>query len=248
MTLALGALLFFAAAGAGALNAVIGGGTFLSFPALVFAGVPAVTANATNALALVPGSLASAFAFRRELASSRRQLWWMSVASSAGGGVGGVLLLTTSERTFTALVPWLLLVASALFTAGPWLVARLPPARITSLLPLAAAQFAISVYGGYFGGGMGILMMGAWSLLGLTDVHAMAALRTWLAVLINATAVVAFVAAGRIAWAPGAVMICGATLGGYFGASLVRRLSPKTLRLVVVTLAWSMTAVFFVRR
>ena len=199
MTLATYGLLFVAAAVGGAINSVAGGGSFVAFPALLFAGVPPVPANATNTIALWPGSLASAVAYRRELARCRGascSRWAPPV--SLGGAAGSLLLLRTSDHTFVLLIPWLLLFATVLFSFGGAVTrklrARAPGPRSASAI---GAQLFIGVYGGYFGGGIGIMMLAVLSLLGMTDIHRMNSLKAVLGTLVNGVAVVAFVIAGR---------------------------------------------------
>lgn len=244
-------LLFVASLLAGALNSVAGGGSFLSFPALLFAGVPPVVANATNAIALWPAGIASGIAYRRDLKVPRATLLVLGGASLAGGLAGALLLLKTPEATFVRLLPWLLLAATLLFTFGPRLAKRARgdgAAGAAALVVTALVQVGIAIYGGYFGGGMGILMLAAMSILGMREIHAMNALKAVLGVLINGVAVAAFVASGAVAWGPGIVMIAGGTLGGYAGAAIARRISAAWVRRFVLGVAWSMTAYFFVRR
>lgn len=241
------AFLFLAAAAGGALNSVAGGGSFLAFPALLFAGVAPVPANATTTIALWPGSLASAFAYRRELADQRKTAIPLGVAALAGGLAGSLLLLHTSESTFVLLIPWLLLFATLLFTFGAPLAKRLAG---TTRLPIGLAvalQLTISVYGGYFGGGMGIMMLAVLTLLGMTHLHRMNALKNTLGTLINGVAVVAFLVAGAVRWEPGSVMIVGGIAGGYVGAATARRLDPRHVRVFVLLVAWTMTLYFFGR-
>jgi uncharacterized membrane protein YfcA len=245
MTPATGVLLFLAATAGGALNSVAGGGSFVAFPALLFAGVPAVPANATNTIALWPGSLASAVAYRKELQEVRRLLVPLGAAALAGGLTGSLLLLHTAESTFVMLIPWLLLFATVLFSFGN-AVARRLTGGAKAPLPLAVvAQLAISVYGGYFGGGMGIMMLAVLTLLGMKHIHTMNALKNSLGTLINGVAVVAFVLAGAVRWAPGVVMIAGGITGGYAGAAIARRVNPRYVRWLVLAIAWTMTAYFF---
>jgi uncharacterized membrane protein YfcA len=246
------ALLFLAAAAGGALNAVAGGGSFIAFPALLFAGVAPVTANATNTVALWPGGAASAVAYRKDLAGPRSTLVVLSAASLVGGIAGALLLLKTRESTFVALIPWLLLVATVLFTGGGTLTSRLRKGADDAATPraiggVAVVQVIISVYGGYFGGGMGILMLAVFSLLGMTNIHTMNALKTILSTIINGVAVVAFVIAGAVAWQPGSVMVVGGMVGGYSGAALARRVAPAKVKRIVGVVAWLMTAYFFAR-
>ncbi len=244
-------LLFVASVLAGALNSVAGGGSFISFPALLFAGVSPIAANATNAIALWPAGIASGVAYRKELRVPRRTLIALGLASLAGGLAGALLLLRTPDATFLRQLPWLLLVATLLFTAGPSLAKRLHrqgDAAAGAVVVTALIQIVIGVYGGYFGGGMGILMLAAMAILGMQDIHTMNGLKAILGVLINGIAVVAFVIDGAVAWRPGVVMIAGGTLGGYAGASIARRLSPVWVRRFVLVVAWGMTAYFFARR
>ncbi len=237
---------------AGALNAVAGGGSFLTFPALLFSGVPAVTANATSTVALWPGGAASAWAYRSHLKLPRQTLLAFCAVSLAGGTAGALLLVWTPSRVFVTLVPFLLLLATLAFTFGERLTRTLraqgeeaSQARLLRVgLPL---QLLISVYGGYFGGGMGFMLLAAYALLGLTDLHQMNGLKNALAVLLNGAALVTFVLTGTVAWGPALWMAAGAIAGGYGGASLARRVEGKKVRPWVVAVGWGMTAVFFYR-
>jgi uncharacterized membrane protein YfcA len=248
LSLWIGVLLFVAAAIGGGLNSVAGGGSFVAFPALLFAGVPPIPANATNTIALWPGSVASAVAYRRELADvGKREVVPLSVAATLGGLGGSILLLRTRESTFVLLIPWLLLFATVLFTFGTPVAKRLTGGRRAPLALVVAAQLGISVYGGYFGGGMGIMMLAVFTLLGMTHIHRMNALKNVLGTLINGMAVAAFVLAGAVRWGPGIVMIAGGITGGYAGAALARTVDPKRVRILVVVVAWGMTLYFFAR-
>jgi uncharacterized membrane protein YfcA len=238
--------LFFAAAIGGAINSVAGGGSFVVFPALLFAGVPAVSANATNTVALWPGSAASALAYRRELRDVRSELVPLGAAALVGGLSGSILLLRTSESAFVLLIPWLLLFATVLFSFGGAIRKRMPAAP-APLWVGVVAQFCISIYGGYFGGGMGIMMLAVLTLLGMRDIHRMNAVKTVLATLVNGVAVVAFVLARAVDWRPGTVMIVGGIAGGYAGAAIARGLDPRYVSWLVLVTAWTMTAYFFVR-
>lgn len=255
MTLADTALLASAGAVAGALNSVAGGGSFVSFPALLFTGVPAIPANATNTVALQPGAMASAWAYRRQLSAHRGAVIGLGAVSLVGGLAGALLLLKTPERTFLWILPWLLLFATLLFSLGPTITASLR-ARVAGRaetrpgaiwLAVAAAQFAIAVYGGYFGGGIGIMMLAALSLSGMTNIHEMNAFKTLLGSLINGTAVVAFIVAGVVHWPQGLTMMAGAVLGGYFGAHWAQRVEPKLVRALVIVTGAAMTVYFFLR-
>lgn len=243
-------LLLAAGVGGGGLNAIVGGGTFVAFPALVFVGLEQRVANATTALALWPGGAASAFAYREHLDRTRGELAVLGAVSLLGGALGGWLLLATRESSFAKAVPWLLLVATLAFTFGPRATARLEPGaeRPRGALAFAAViQLAIAIYGGYFGGGMGILMLAAWSLLSFGGIHALNALRNLLSIAINGVALVQFVVAGAVAWKPGLVVMAGALAGGWVGARLATRVEPKKMRVFVVLVAWVMTAIFFAR-
>lgn len=242
-------LLAVAAVLGGALNSVAGGGSFLTFPALVFVGVPAVPANATSTVALWPGSLAAAFAYRRELRQVRQWLIGLGSVSVIGGLFGAVLLLRTPNPVFMRLLPALMFVAALLFTLGGRLTERLrtsniPGGRATALVLGGLVQFVIAAYGGYFGGGIGIMMLAAFSAMGMRDIHVMNSLKSLLATLINLVAIAVFVVKGAIVVQPALVMIAAGTAGGYFGASTARRLDPAWVRRFVLLVAWAMTAYF----
>jgi uncharacterized membrane protein YfcA len=247
VTIASGVLLFLAAAVGGALNSVAGGGSFVAFPALLLYGIPSRAANATNTIALWPGAVASALAYRPELGDVKREVVPLGIAATAGGLVGSLLLLGTPESTFVLLIPWLLLFAALLFSFGGRIAKHIARSKQAPLAAGAVAQLFISVYGGYFGGGMGIMMLAVLTLLGMTHIHRMNALKNVLGALINGVAVVVFVAKGAVAWTPGIAMIAGGITGGYTGAALARRVDPRYVRALVLVIAWSMTAYFFVK-
>jgi uncharacterized membrane protein YfcA len=235
--------LFIAAVIGGALNAVAGGGSFLTLPALIVSGVPAVAANATSTLVLWPASIASVFAFRRELRTARGWMLTLGAASLLGGLAGAILLLRTSDTSFLRLLPWLMLLAAATFTFGSDLPARGQAAWLAVLL-----QFVISIYGGYFGGGMGIMMLATMAIGGMRDIHEMNGLKTLMAVAINGIALAAFMVNGLIVWQPAPVMVTGSIVGGYLGADLSRRVDRRWVRGFVILIAWVMTIYFFARR
>jgi uncharacterized membrane protein YfcA len=239
-------LLFGAAALGGALNSVAGGGSFLTFPALVFTGVQPISANATSTVALWPGSLASAVGYREELKAEGANLRWLAALSAAGGLIGALVLIETPKELFANLLPFLLLLATVVFTFGDRLRARLQGAAPSRGL-VAAVQLAISIYGGYFGGGMGLMMLAAFTFLGISGIHRMNGLKSALGVIINGVAVVTFVVAGQIDWHAAPLMIAGAAVGGFGGASLARRIEPGKLKPVVIAIGWAMTAWFFWR-
>ena len=251
MTAADLALILVAAVAGGALNAVAGGGSFLTLPALITAGVPAVAANATSAMALWPASVASTLAYREDLDQPRWLVVSLALTSLAGGLLGALLLLGTSNDAFLRLLPWLMLIAAVTFTFGARisraLGAHAPagahPTRGATLVA-CALQLAIATYGGYFGGGMGIMMLAYLAAIGMTNIHAMNGLKSLLAVLINGVAIAAFIADGAIAWRPGLVMIAAAIAGGWFGARFARKAPVRVVRAFVMIVGWSMTAYF----
>jgi uncharacterized membrane protein YfcA len=256
LTLTRALVLTSVAAVAGAINSVAGGGTFLTFPALIFCGVTPLRANTTNTVALWCGSLASVGAYRNQLGGQRRALLTLLITSLVGGLIGALLLLRTPDATFEMLLPWLLLTATLTFIFGKhltlWLRRRvhLDINRPQTLVPFVVAtviQLVISIYGGFFGGGIGILMLALLTLLGYEEIHVMNGLKTVLATTINGISVAAFVWANTVEWPQALVMIAGSVVGGYGGAILAQRVSPELIRYVVMAIGTSMTIYFFVR-
>ena len=242
-------LLIVAAFVAGAMNSVAGGGSFLTFPSLVFAGIPSVTANATNTVALFPASLASAWAYRHDFPKLEGAGAGLIVAISvAGGAAGALLLIFTPEHTFNVVVPWLLLAATLLFAVSKKLMPLLRSRFHIGPLTLCLVQFAIAVYGGYFGGAMGIMMLALFGLFGISDIHAANALKTLLAGLLNAVAVVCFVIAGQVAWAPAFIMLASSVAGGYLGARVARKMNPDHVRAIIIAIGFAMSVAFFARQ
>jgi uncharacterized protein len=229
---------------AGAMNAVAGGGTLLTFPALIGLGIPPLTANATSTVALWPGSASSFWGYRRELGGARRWAVGFALPSLFGGAVGALLLLATEEKTFADLVPWLVIGATVLFMGqgplGAWLRRRQTPgdgSDGTDRFPkpqLLVFQFLIGIYGGYFGAGAGILMLAALGLMGLTNIHRMNGLKNWGGLCMNAVAAVTFAASGLVNWPVALSMAVGAIGGGYLGSRTAQRVSQQTVRMVVV--------------
>jgi uncharacterized protein len=237
--------------GAGAMNAMAGGGTILTYPTLLVLGESAIVANATSTIALWPGAAASMWGYRREVAAHRRWLTTLLVPSVIGGAIGSILLLQTPEKTFERLAPFLILFATALFLVQG-AVARssaahaAPPSRGR----LAAAllfQLAVAVYGGYFGAGIGILMLATLGFLGLGDIHAMNGLKNFFGMCINAVAAAYFIARGAVQWPAALVMVGGAIAGGYGGARFARRLGKERSRAAVVVIGLGIAALLFVR-
>src|SRR5271167_1570340 len=248
--------LLFAAGIAGTLNALAGGGSFISFPALLFLRIPAVEANATNTVALWPGLAASTIAYLKRLNAPLRVLVPLLLTSVAGGWAGALLLLKTPQHTFLRLVPWLLLGGTLLFAFGNSIrsvagkTAVIDDLRNTSwqaILWTSIAELLVSVYGGYFGAGIGFMTLAMLAMLGMRDIHAMGAIRTLLAVAINAAAVVTFIVAHAVLWPQCIVMIAGSLAGGWFGAHYAQQADPKKVRGVVIGVGIAMTAYFFVR-
>lgn len=242
-------MLLAAAVAGGALNAVAGGGSFLTFPALLFAGVLPVQANATSTVALWPGSVSGALGYRRDLRRASRALVVALAAAAVVGGLAGALvLLHTSQSTFRRLVPWLLLLATVVFASGPVVTRKLAERHLRMPAPvLVALQLAISTYGGYFGGGMGIMMLASYSAMGLEDVHVMNAIKTVMAVVLNAVAIVAFVVAGIVEWPQALLMAAASLAGGWLGAHYARRVPGAWMRAFVILVGLVLSAYFFVR-
>ena len=250
MTLGIAIFLFFAGALGGALNSVAGGGSFIAFPALLFAGVPPIPSNATNTIALWTGAAASGGAYRKRLDVPRRVLVPLLAASITGGVAGAFLLLKTPAHTFMRVLPWLTLGATLLFAFGKKIAGGRKSVieHETTNLALAGATFfqlCVAVYGGYFGGGMGIVMLAMLAALGMTDIHAMNALKSVMGSVINGVAVVTFVVARAVYWREGIVMIVGAIAGGYLGAHYAMKMPQAWIRWFVVLVGAGMTAYFF---
>jgi uncharacterized membrane protein YfcA len=233
----------------GASNALAGGGTFLTFPALLFAGIAPVQANATASMVLLPGAFASAWVYRDTLRKADgRFLLWMLLGSLVGSVIGSVLLLSTSDSTFAVLVPWLLLAATLVFTAAPWLRKFAANRQGHQSLPwLLAGQVVISVYGGYFGAGMGVLMIALYLVATNLDVHSASGLRMICACAINTLAVLIFGWKGALVYKVGLPMLIAGVIGGYLGAVAMKRLDPRHARLAILVYAWGLTGWFFVK-
>jgi uncharacterized membrane protein YfcA len=241
-------LLCLAAFGAGVINAVAGGGTLLTFPALLQVVSP-IVANATSTVALVPGSAASAWGYRRELKETRSWILLLAWPSLIGGAVGAFMVTRLPERYFRAAVPWLILTAAILFLVQPLFMrtfqARDEKPKPSAVVGIVVFQFLVAVYGGYFGAGIGILMLASLGLMGVGHVHHMNALKTLLAFCINGISVVVFVLEGEVNWHYALVMVPAAILGGYAGARFALRLNPALVRAVVAVIAFALAAHFF---
>lgn len=233
---------------AGALNAVAGGGTFLTFPALVYAGVPPIPATATATLAVFPGYLTGALGFRRELAAiDGGRLLRLLGLGLLGGLAGSLLLLVTPAAVFQAVVPWLLLLATLVFAAGDRLASRVRDTTGRAPVPLGPGLFVVSVYGGYFNGGLGIMLMALFAAAGMRELNAMNGLKNGVSFVLSAISVATFAAAGLIAWPQAALMMAGSTAGGYLGARVARVMPRSAVRLLIVAVGGGMSALFFLR-
>jgi uncharacterized protein len=242
---------------AGAVNSVAGGGTLLSFPTLVWvlggSAEAAVIANATSTVALLPGSLASMGGYRREFAGSGRWIRWLLLPSLLGGMVGSLLVITLDAESFRRLVPWLILTATLLFLFQPT-IAKLTgigqthaePTRGT-MLGIVAFQFLVAVYGGYFGAGIGILMLSALSMMGIGDIHRMNALKSLFGTGINLLAAIVFVIGGQVNWQYALPMTGAAILGGYWGAHFARQLDKRLVRGLVIAIGFGLATYYFTR-
>lgn len=260
-SLPIDAALFAAAFAAGAINSVAGGGTLITFPSLLWAGVSPVAANATSTVALVPGSASAFWGYREELGQGRSALIWLGLPSLAGGVVGAFLVLKAGDTLFAHLVPWLILGATLLFMVqepiSRWMRRRAgepheeDPAvenpRGGRLLGIMLYQFLVAVYGGFFGAGIGILMLAALGLLGLTNIHRMNGLKNMAAICINGVASITFIVGHRVHWTLALLMAVAAIFGGYGGAGVARKLGQKTVRRIVIGIGLAIAVLMFVR-
>jgi uncharacterized membrane protein YfcA len=244
--------LLIAAAAGGAINAVAGGGTLVTFPALLVFGTPPIIANATSTLALVIGTSGGIYGYRRHLDPVRPWLWRFAPVSAVGGLLGAVLLTRTSNQTFSKLVPFLILFATMLF------VVQGTFRRFANLGPQASRegkhhgvggailfQLAVAIYGGYFGAGIGILMLASLGFIGLSDIHEMNTLKTILAALINLVAAVWFILAGLVHWPKAGVMTAGALLGYFLGSHYAQRIPQQRVRQIITLIGFAISAVTF---
>ncbi|AUH34866.1 sulfite exporter TauE/SafE family protein [Paracoccus tegillarcae] len=241
-------ILFIAGLIGGVMNAVAGGGTFITFPALVFAGIPPVAANATATVAALPGYLAAAISFRREvLTVPRAQLIRLTIWTVVGSAIGSGLLLVSSNAAFSALVPFLLLAATVIFlkdgairTFAARHAREVVPFGIATLLPVA-------IYGGYFNGGLGIVLLALFALWGMTDLNQMNGLKSWLSFALSLISFAIFAIGGMVVWGPAAVMAVGTIAGGLLGAPVSRRIPMAGLRALIAAIGFGMTIIFFLR-
>ncbi|MFZ1471112.1 MAG: sulfite exporter TauE/SafE family protein [Paracoccaceae bacterium] len=243
-------VLVLAGLAAGALNALAGGGTFLTFPALVWAGVPPISANATATFAALPGYLGSAWAYRSNIdVQGRPSLIRLIGVSIIGGLVGALLLLVTSAELFSGVVPWLLVFATAAFAAGPFVVKRqMASGRSLSEMAALGVIALVSVYGGYFNGGLGIMLLAAFGIIGMTDLHRMNGLKNLLSAVLSVVSVATYTAAGLIDWSSLLTLGIACAIGGYLGAILAKRIrNTAALRAFIILVGIVMSIIFFVR-
>jgi len=241
---------------AGIMNAVAGGGTFLTFPALVFTGIPSVAANQTSTIAVFPGQVASFWAYRNILAAEKRTVLVLGLTSLIGGSIGAFILLHLSSSSFDRLVPWLLLFATFAFAFGNGIRRRLGWRLVgesggeiawTPLLKAACIQFIIGIYGGFYGAGAGILELAVLDMLGFENIHLANALKVILTTAFNILALVIFIAFGKIFWVEALIMGTATIAGGYGGAWVAQRLPQLWVRGFVIAVGATMTVYFFLR-
>lgn len=233
---------------AGILNTLAGGGTFLTFPALVYAGIPPVAANATSAVAVFPGYLGGAAGFRRELKSIARQTLLKVMALTVLGGlVGSLLLLMSSNEVFSVIVPFLLLAATLVFAFGGRIQALAQGNRFGVQPNGTIGTILVSIYGGYFNGGLGIVLLALFALWGMKDLNVMNGLKNGLSFVLSAVSVVTFAVAGIVAWPQALAMMTAAIVGGYVGAPIARALPASVVRGIIIAVGAAMSAIFFAR-
>ena len=246
------ALLFLVALLAGSINSIAGGGTFFTFPMLLFTGMHPIAANATSTLALIPGSFASAFAYRNDIVKHKPFIKTLLLPSILGGVMGAITLLLTPEQTFRELIPILLFAATTIFAASPRIVAFIRKnfhgkhhLKHIGFVVAFIMQTAISFYGGYFGAAAGILMLALMGMMGLQNIHEMNGIKALLAVLLNGIAAITFIIADVVVWRVALIMLIGAMIGGYYGVSIAKRLPQPIIRKFVIAVGYTLTVYFF---
>ena len=233
---------------AGIINSIAGGGSFLTFPALVFTGVPTIAANATSAVAVFPGYLSGALGFSKELKEYPKSKFLLLIILSIMGGIGGsLLLLITPASVFSYIIPWLLGFATLLFAFGDF-VAKWAKKNSNSNGFLGnLTTLIVCIYGGYFNGGLGIILLALFSTLGMRDIHLMNGLKNIMSFALSAASVVTFAIAGIVFWQQAIIMMIAATIGGYFGVVVARKLSKNTIRTIIVIIGLVMTVIFGIK-
>ena len=260
MTVTQLALVVLAALVGGVMNSIAGGGTLLTFPALIALGVPAINANATSTVALWPGALGSMWGYRRELTGARHWVMGFTIPSLLGGAVGALLLMWTPAERFAALVPWLVLTATLLFSAQRPVMRWFAESRgsqqradndLTSDWPpfsLVIYQFLVAIYGGYFGAGVGILMLAALGFMGLSNIHRMNGLKNWGGLCMNGVAALMFASSSLVSWPVALAMAVGAVSGGYLGSRTAQRVPQQLVRNAVVAIGLISGLLLFLTR
>jgi uncharacterized membrane protein YfcA len=255
MNLFQGTILFFAAVLAGAINAVAGGGSFVSFPTLLFVGIPPVNANATNTVALWPGQVASIGAYRRQFSNlSRKTMMPLLITALIGGILGGWTLLRTPQTTFLRLVPWLILASTLIFMMSGrvtrWVRSRATSSehREFSTGRGVIFQLLVSFYIGYFGAGAGILILAMLALLGMDEIHSMNALKALLTTISNGMAMLLFIFSHAVYWPETILMVVASMIGGYFGAHMAQKTKPEYVRAIIIAIGFTLTVYFFARQ
>ncbi len=245
-------LIALAAFAAGVVNALAGGGTLISFPALTLLGIPPVAANVTNTVALCPGYLGATLAQRHLLADQKQRLWWYIPAAALGGLAGALLLLLTGERLFTAIIPWLILLAALLLAVGEpvkkWLAHFQDGQSVSRREALVSFPVALaSIYGGYFGAGLSVIILAVLGISLRDSLTKLNALKQVLAFAANIAAAVVFLFSGKVVWLAAAIMAVSALLGGALGGKLAGKLNPLVLRWVVVIIGLVVAAYYFLK-
>ncbi len=247
MTILAAVLLFLAGLVSGVINAIAGGGTFLTFGAMTFAGLPPISANATSSIVQFPGYITSAYAYKDTILREWKAIAVLSLVSLVGSLGGALFLLSLSNPSFKSMVPWLLLAATALFAAGP----KLRPSTSLERPPNSPfgiiVQFVTSIYGGFFGAGMGIMMLASLGLATGGDYHRLNALKNFLSIVIALVAILVFTAGGAISWLHGVIMLPGAGLGGYLGVYVAKRVPQAWLRYAVIAVGLFLAGYYFFR-
>ena len=232
----------------GLLNAIAGGGTFITFPALVFIGIPEIAANATSTVAAMPGYLSAAIGFRKDIAElDRKLLLRLTLWSMLGGAIGSGLLMISSNEAFAILIPFLLLGATLVFLRGAQIREWAARQRGAVTAFGAGTMIPVAIYGGFFNGGLGIVLLALFSMWGMTNLHAMNGLKCWLSFALSVVSFVIFAIGGKVVWIPALVMGLGTILGGLAGAPVARRIPMPVLRKLIAAVGFGMTAVFLYR-
>lgn len=247
MSLTVAVLLFLAGILSGMINAVAGGGTFITFGALSLVGVPPISANATSSLTQFPGYVTSALAYWRDIRTMWREGILLAAMSAIGALAGALILIALENRSFRVMVPWLLLAATALFAAGPWLKPASGLDRAASPAKGAVIQFLTAVYGGFFGAGMGIMMLAALSIIESGNFHKANSIKLLTGFLIQMVSAAVLIAGGLVHWPHAIVTIAASAVGGYYGAKLARKVPERIIRAAVVTVGAVLTVLFFLK-